>query len=86
MPVTRKPLDYDSGEGVLFIRNIPITLRDAFKAYCYKRGKSMRKMILKMIREVIADENRLALTRKKPIMIPRYLRDKEKREKKNENP
>lgn len=50
--------------GVLYIRRIPRELRDAFKAYCYRRGVTMNHMVTTMIREVVAKERKNQGTKK----------------------
>lgn len=54
----RKPA-YEDGRQV-FIRDIPIGLKDLFKAYCYKRGGTLKGEIVRFMRECVkADKEKL---------------------------
>jgi cysteinyl-tRNA synthetase len=47
--------------GVLYVRNIPTDIKNFFKAYCDKRGLSMREVILRFMRESVRDDNKLRI-------------------------
>lgn len=49
--VVRKP-----ETTVFFIRGIPIEIRNEFKSFCAKRGLSMNKMITRLIRKAIKED------------------------------
>lgn len=41
---------------VLFIRNVPMHVKDGFKAFCAKRGTSMTKKIIELIQQTVKEE------------------------------
>lgn len=42
-----------------YIRGIPVTLKNYFKAYCAKRGITMSSMIVKYMKEVVSNAQKL---------------------------
>lgn len=50
-------LDLDTGEAAIFIRDMPRGVKDQFKAYCSKRGYTMKSMIIKLMRQCIDSDN-----------------------------
>jgi hypothetical protein len=41
--------------GVLYIRLIPENIKNYFRAYCVKRGKTMREVIIDFMKQTIKD-------------------------------
>jgi hypothetical protein len=39
-----------------FFRNVPANLHAKFKAYCARRGKTMRAMIIEMVRQAVKED------------------------------
>ena len=39
------------------VRTVPRPLRDQFKAYCARRGKSMQEKIVELIHDSVQEEN-----------------------------
>lgn len=48
-----------SKDACIFLRNIPRSVKDHFKAHCAKRGISMTAKIVDMMREAIQKDNKL---------------------------
>ncbi len=72
----RKIEKYEHKTGVLFIRNLRTHIKDQFKAYCARRGKSMTEMIENFMLKALEDEIKLvdkatigdaAMTKKRKI-------------------
>ena len=51
----KKPVDTTE----LYIRGIPVNLKNYFKAYCAKRGKTMSSLIVSFMREVVKNAQKL---------------------------
>lgn len=47
------PRGLNRGDATLYIRDMPRGVKDHFKAYCDRRGKTMREVILTFMRERI---------------------------------
>lgn len=47
------PKGLNRGDATLYIRDMPRGVKDHFKAYCDRRGKTMREVILAFMRERI---------------------------------
>ena len=45
--------------GVVYVRNIPVETKNAFKAWCFRRGMSMCQAIDKYMKECAREDRRL---------------------------
>ena len=45
--------------ATMFLRNIPRGVKDHFKAYCARRGITMTEKIVQLMKETIANDDRL---------------------------
>jgi len=72
MKLNRKNMHKRRQTGVLFIRDLPTDLKFQFKAYCSRRGRTLKSVIIEMMEDTIADNS---LT-KKSIQQKRRLRKK----------
>lgn len=50
-------LNMDHGKATIFIRDMPRGVKDQFKAYCARRGLSIKAMILRLMRTCIENDN-----------------------------
>ena len=44
--------------GVLFLRDIPTELKNHFKSYCAKRGKSMKETVENFMRQCVGMDSK----------------------------
>jgi len=51
--------------ALIYIRDIPDELKAQFKAYCVRRQKSMRKVVIEFMKEKIAESKNLHPKEKK---------------------
>lgn len=59
----------DNKRGTLLVRHIPTTIKDFYKAYCAKRGKTMSQDIISHIRDCAkqSETSVSEITQHKPI-------------------
>lgn len=56
--------------GTLNLRNLPVDVRDMFKAYCASRGVNMTETIVEFMRTCIREDRIPNTTRKKKEKAP----------------
>lgn len=47
---------FKSDTGTIYIRRFPKTLHDLLKVYCFKRGKTIKQVIIHIVEEMLKDE------------------------------